>query len=99
VFTFLSDLEKRGAVACLGGIWRLLADLPKHQPLPLGPLPARPTRREFVATRREEAEAILQRIAAKLSATDRDEFVRGLEGGGRGPLMEAQLLSITDGSG
>ncbi|QTG17030.1 hypothetical protein G6M86_27440 (plasmid) [Agrobacterium tumefaciens] len=86
VFIFLSDLEKRDAVVCLGGIWRLLADLPKQQPLPFGPLPARPTRGELVVKRREEAESILQWIAAKLSATDRDEFVRGLEGWWTRPL-------------
>ena len=87
------------------GVWCLLADLPKNQLLPFGPLPARLTRGEFVAKRREEAEAILQRIAAKLSATDRDEFVRGLEGWWTRPLdgsstpFDIMASEITDGSG
>lgn len=87
VFTFLSDLEKRGAVVCLpGGIWRLLVDLPNQQLLPFGPLPARPTRGEHAAKRREEMEAGLQRIAAKLDPTDRNEFERGIEAWWSRPL-------------
>lgn len=80
VFTFLSDLEKRGAVICLpGGNWRMLLDLPKQQPLPFGPLPARAKRREQAAKRREEMEASFHRIAAKLGAIERKEFESGLE--------------------
>lgn len=80
VFTFLSILEKRGAVVCLpGGIWRLLVELPSQQALPFGPVPARPTRSEYVAKRREKLEASLQRIAAKLCPADRDEFESGME--------------------
>lgn len=42
VFTFLSDPEQRGAVVCLGGIWRLLVELPRQQALPFGPVAQRP---------------------------------------------------------
>ena len=79
VFTFLSDLEQRGAVVCLpGGNWRLLVELPGQQPLPFGPLPARLTRSELTTMRHEEIEGILQRIAAHLSPTDSEEFANGI---------------------
>ncbi|MDH7809440.1 MULTISPECIES: hypothetical protein [unclassified Rhizobium] len=74
VFTFLSELEQRGAVVCLGGIWRLLVELPRQQAQPFGPVAQRPTRAELVAKRRNEVKATLQRIVAKLDAADRDEF-------------------------
>lgn len=87
VFTFLSNLEKRRAVVCLpGGIWRLLLELPSQQPLPFGPVPARPTKGEHGAKRREEMEASLQRIAAKLGTADRDEFENGNEAWWTRPL-------------
>ncbi|WP_323572360.1 hypothetical protein [Rhizobium sp. 28DA2] len=74
MFTFLSELEQRGAVVCLGGIWRLLVELPRQQAQPFGPVAQRPTRAELVAKRRNEVKATLQRIVAKLDAADRDEF-------------------------
>lgn len=87
VFTFLSVLEKRGAVVCLpGGIWRLLVELPSQRPLPFGPVPAHPTRSQYAAKRREELEASLQRIAAKLCPADRDEFESGIQAWWTRPL-------------
>ncbi|MGR9363633.1 hypothetical protein ACU8OO_34830 (plasmid) [Rhizobium leguminosarum] len=87
VFTFLTDLEKRGAVVSLGGIWRLLVELPRQQPLPFGPVAQRPTRGELTAKRRDEAQATLQRIAAKLGSADRDEFESGIKEWWTRPLV------------
>lgn len=80
MFTFLSDPGERRTAVCLPGvIWRQLVELPSHQPLPFGPVPARPTRSEHAAKRRGEMEASLQRIAAKLGTADRAEFEDGIE--------------------
>lgn len=87
VFTFLSDLEKRGAVVCHGGIWRLLVELPPEQPLPFVPVAQRPTRGELTAKRRDEAQAALQRIAAKLGPADRVELESGIKEWWTRPLV------------
>lgn len=85
------------------GEW-LFLELPSQQPLHFGPVPARPTRGEHAAKRREEMEARLQRIAAKLGTADRDEFENGIEAwtppwlGARRPSI-LFLSEITNGSG
>lgn len=95
VFTFLSDLEKQGAVVCLpSGNWRLLVDLPEQQPFSSERRPGLLRKPDYMAMRHQEMEASLQRIVSKLELTERAEFAEGIGAWWKRPLIDGRLTPL-----